>query len=146
MLEGILPSDMPDELAEWVKDSARAEGDTIVVSPESEEYTYVVYYVGTNDAGWIQSIRTTLQNEKLSEYMAAFTENVDVQDPKGNLRYIEIRAQEAASSAAAEEESGSSETESEGSDSSEAEADGADASGEESGSSDASETGTDTEG
>lgn len=146
MLEGILPSDMPDELAEWVKDSARAEGDTIVVSPESEKYTYVVYYVGTNDAGWIQSIRTTLQNEKLSEYMAAFTENVDVQDPKGNLRYIEIRAQEAASSAAAEEESGSSETESEGSDSSEAEADGADASGEESGSSDSSETGTDTEG
>ena len=146
MLEGILPSDMPDELAEWVKDSARAEGDTIVVSPESEEYTYVVYYVGTNDAGWIQSIRTTLQNEKLSEYMAAFTENVDVQDPKGNLRYIEIRAQEAASSAAAEEESGSSETESGGSDSSEAEADGADASGEEAGSSDSSETGTDTEG
>lgn len=121
LLEGVLISDMPEELAEWLGDSARAAGDTTVVSPESEQYTYVVYYVGTNDAGWIQSIRTTLRNEKVSDYMQTFVENIDVQDPKGNLRYIDIRAEEAAASAAAESESASEDSgDGEDSDSSEA--------------------------
>ncbi len=111
LLEGALTSDVPEELAEWLKDSGRAEGDTTVISPESNQYTYVVYYVGDNDAEWIQSIRNTLLNQKVSEYMAAFAENIDVQDPKGNLRYIDIRAEEAAASAAAEAESASADSE-----------------------------------
>lgn len=111
LLEGALTSDVPEELAEWLKDSGRAEGDTTVISPESDQYTYVVYYVGDNDAEWIQSIRNTLLNQKVSEYMAAFAENIDVQDPKGNLRYIDIRAEEAAASAAAEAESASADSE-----------------------------------
>lgn len=36
LLEGALTSDVPEELAEWLKDSGRAEGDTTVISPESE--------------------------------------------------------------------------------------------------------------
>ncbi len=111
LLEGALTSDVPKELAEWLKDSGRAEGDTTVISPESDQYTYVVYYVGDNDAEWIQSIRNTLLNQKVSEYMAAFAENIDVQDPKGNLRYIDIRAEEAAASSAAEAESASADSE-----------------------------------
>ena len=135
LLEGVLVSDMPQELADWMGDSARAEGDTTVISPASEQYTYVVYYVGTNDAGWIQSIRTTLRNEKVSEYMEALTENIDVQDPGDNLRYLDIRAAEeaaaASSEAAAENSEGadSSEAGSEGADSSEAGSEGADSSG-----------------
>lgn len=135
LLEGVLVSDMPQELADWMGDSARAEGDTTVISPASEQYTYVVYYVGTNDAGWIQSIRTTLRNEKVSEYMEALTENIDVQDPGDNLRYLDIRAAEeaaaASSEAAAENSEGadSSEAGSEGADSSGADSEGADSSG-----------------
>ena len=129
LLEGILISDMPEELAEWMGDSGRAQGDTTVVSPESEQYTYVVYYVGTNDAGWIQSIKNTLRNEKVSDYMQTFVENIDVQDPKGNLRYIDIRAEEAAASAAAEAESSSEGSEGgEASDSSDAGSEGGEAS------------------
>ncbi len=128
LLEGVLISDMPQELADWMGDSARAVGDTAVISPESEEYTYVVYYAGTNDAGWIQSIRTTLRNEKVSEYMETFTENIDVQDPRDNLRYLDVRAAEeaaASSEAAAEGSEGTDSSEadsesSEGADSSEA--------------------------
>lgn len=96
LLEGVLPSDVPTELADWMKDSARAAGDTAVISPDSDEYTYVLYYKGTNDAEWIQRIRSTLRNENVSVYMGAFTENVDVQDPKGNLRYLKVRAEEEA--------------------------------------------------
>lgn len=146
LLEGVLISDMPEELAEWMGDSARAQGDTAVISPESEQYTYVVYYVGTGDAGWIQSIRTTLRNEKVSDYMQTFVEDIDVQDPKGNLKYIDIRAEEAAASAAAEAESSS-----EGSDSSEDSdsSDASDAGSEDAGDSDSAESsegGADSEG
>lgn len=103
LLEGVLISDIAPELADWMGDSARAAGDTAVISPESEQYTYVAYYVGTNDAGWIQSIRTSLRNEKVSEYMGAFTENIDVQDQGDNLRYLKIRAEEEAAAAASSE-------------------------------------------
>lgn len=109
LLEGVLISNMAPELADWMGDSARAAGDTAVISPESEQYTYVVYYVGTNDAGWIQSIRTSLRNEKVSEYMEAFTENIDVQDPGDNLRYLKIRAEEEAAAAASSEAADNSE-------------------------------------
>ena len=114
LLEGSIISDLPSEMAEWVQDSARAPGDTAVISPASEQYTYVVYYVGTGDAEWIQKIRTTLVNQKLSDYMEAFTENVDVQDPKGNLRYLKVREEEeAASQASAENGDGSQASEGE---------------------------------
>jgi len=146
LLEGVLISDMPEELAEWMGDSARAQGDTAVISPESEQYTYVVYYVGTGDAGWIQSIRTTLRNEKVSDYMQTFVEDIDVQDPKGNLKYIDIRAEEAAASAAAEAE-GSSEGSDSGEDSDSSDA--SDAGSEDAGDSDSAESsegGADSEG
>ncbi len=110
LLEGAVTSEMPDELAEWLHDSARAEGDTTVISPASEEFTYVVYYKGVGDAEWVQKIRSTFQSERFSEYMAAFTENVDVQDPKGNLRYLEVRAQEEAAAESEAEASGADET------------------------------------
>ena len=94
-----------------------------------------MYYKGVGDAEWIQKIRSTLQSERFSEYMAAFTENVDVQDPKGNLRYLEVRAQEEAAAESEAEASGADETgsdeESGGSASSETE-DGTDASASES--------------
>ena len=146
LLEGVLISDMPEELAEWMGDSARAQGDTAVISPESEQYTYVVYYVGTSDAEWIQSIRTTLRNEKVSDYMQTFVEDIDVQDPKGNLKYIDIRAEEAAASAAAEAE-GSSEGSDSGEDSDSSDA--SDAGSEDAGDSDSAESsegGADSEG
>ncbi len=110
LLEGAIASDMPSELAEWIGDSARAAGDTAVISPAAEQYTYVLYYVGAGDAEWIQRIRTTILNERVSEYMDAFTENVDVEDPKGNLPYLKIREEEAAASQSEAESSSGEES------------------------------------
>ncbi|MCI9437252.1 MAG: hypothetical protein HFH85_08760 [Lachnospiraceae bacterium] len=108
LLEGVMTTDVPTEIAEWMNDSSRQVGDTAVISPASENYTYVVYYKGLNDPEWMQRIRTTLRNEKVSEYLGTFTENVDVQDPKDHLAYLKIRAEEEAAAAASGEESGAS--------------------------------------
>lgn len=108
LLEGVMTTDVPTEIAEWMNDSSRQVGDTAVISPASENYTYVVYYKGLNDPEWMQRIRTTLRNEKVSEYLGTFTENVDVQDPKDHLAYLKIRAEEEAATAASGEESGAS--------------------------------------
>ena len=96
----------------WIRDEARAVGDTAVISPEGEENTFVVYYSGTNEAEWILSIRQTLIGQRMNEYVEELTADGKVEDPKGNLRYLKVQAEaEAAaqeSSAAAEGE-GSSE-------------------------------------
>ena len=71
-----------------------------------------MYYKGTNEAEWILNIRQTLISQRMSEHVSGITEQGTVEDPKGNLRYLEVQAEaEAAaqeSSAAAEGE-GSSE-------------------------------------
>lgn len=113
LLEGVLTSDVPQEMSEWMNDSARQEGDTAVISPATENYTYVVYYKGISDPEWMQKIRTTLRNNKVSEYMGTFTENVEVQDPKEHLYYLKARAEEEA--AASSEEAGESDAGSEAS-------------------------------
>lgn len=109
LVEGALPSSVPDELKEWMTDEARQKGDTVVISPETEEYDYVVYYAGPNDAEWAMSIRNTLINEKMSEYLEEKTQDIQVQDSRGNLNYLKVRAQEEAAKASAESSEGTEE-------------------------------------
>ena len=108
-MEGALPSAVPDELKEWMTDEARQKGDTVVISPETEEYDYVVYYAGPNDAEWAMSIRNTLINEKMSEYLEEKTQDIQVQDSRGNLNYLKVRAQEEEAKASAESSEGTEE-------------------------------------
>lgn len=112
LLEAVASSAVPADVNSWIQDEARAEGDTAVISPEGDENAYVVYYKGTNEAEWILNIRQTLISQRMSEHVSGITEQGTVEDPKGNLRYLEVQAEaEAAaqeSSAAAEGE-GSSE-------------------------------------
>ncbi len=111
LLEAVTSSSVPAEVNAWLQDEARAEGDTAVISPETEENTYVVYYRGTNEAEWILSIRQTMISQRMSEHVDEITAQGSVEDPKGNLRYLKVQAEEAAaqeSSSAAEGE-GSSE-------------------------------------
>lgn len=110
LVEGAMPSSMPDELKSWMTEEARQKGDTIVLSPETEEYDYVVYYVGPNDAEWVMNIRNTLVNQKMSEYLAEKTKDIQTEDPKGNLNYLKVRAQEAAAQASAESEESAGES------------------------------------
>lgn len=112
LLEAVTSSSVPADINAWIRDEARAVGDTAVISPEGEENTFVVYYSGTNEAEWILSIRQTLIGQRMNEYVEELTADGKVEDPKGNLRYLKVQAEaEAAaqeSSAAAEGE-GSSE-------------------------------------
>ena len=60
------------------------------------------YYVGVNDPVWKLSIRTLLLSRTMLEYLDRISENMTVQDPKGNLNYLKV---EAAASEAAQQES-----------------------------------------
>lgn len=110
LVEGAMPSSLPDELKSWMIEETRQKGDTVVLSPETEEYDYVVYYVGPNDAEWIMNIGNTLINQKMSEYLEEKIKDIQTEDPKGNLNYLKVRAQEAAAQASAESEESAGES------------------------------------
>ena len=102
LFEALTSSSVPDELWAWMSESTRTAGDTTVISPENEETTYVAYYVGANDAEWILNLRNTLLSQKMSEYMDNTVGEINVEDPKKNLRYLQVRAEEEAAAAASE--------------------------------------------
>jgi len=96
-------------LAEWLRDSGRAAGDTAVISPEAEELTYVLYYIGTNDAEWMVDVKNTLLADVMTEYLDGITADISVADPKGKLNYLKVyAAREAAESEASAESEGES--------------------------------------
>ena len=92
LVEAATSSSMPSDLSSWTQDESRAAGDTVVITPEGSENTYVLYYKGTNEAEWILSIRQTLINQKMSAYVAELTAEGKVDDPKGNLNYLKVQA------------------------------------------------------
>lgn len=98
LMEGLTSNGLPEELATWMDDKARVKGDTKVVAPEGNA-VYIVYYVGQNQPSWKNSIKTTLVNEKMVEYMAEITQSIPVEDPKGKLNYLKIQAAEQSSQA-----------------------------------------------
>ena len=115
LLEGLSKDGMLDEMAEWLYDSKRVAGDTTILTPEDDDYTYVIYYVGTNDPVWKQNIKNTLLTEAMAQYMTEIVQGYTVQDRRGRLNYLKIQAQEEASrnsenaSATSEEDGGSAE-------------------------------------
>jgi len=110
---------MTDELAAWILDSARTEGETAVITGNEETHTdadgtthtgttnYVVYYVGTNAPAWSLDIEGILLTERMNAYVEEISQGYEVTNDKGNLNYFKIQEAEKAS------ESGSGESESE---------------------------------
>ncbi len=135
LLEAVTSSSVPADINAWIRDEARAVGDTAVISPEGEENTFVVYYSGTNEAEWILSIRQTLIGQRMNEYVEELTADGKVEDPKGNLRYLKVQAE---AEAAAQESSAAAEGEGSSEEGSEA-SDGAEGSSEDTGSEEGSE-------
>lgn len=115
LLEAVTSASLPTEVSDWIHEEGRAEGDSAVISPEGEENTYVLYYKGTNEAEWILSIRQTMISQRMSEYVDGLMAEGTVDDPKGNLNYLKVQAEEEAaaqeSSEAASEEGAGSEDE-----------------------------------
>lgn len=108
LFEALSVSNVSDELKDWMTDSSRVQGDTAVIAPEGESYTYVVYFIGTNEAEWMKSIKNTLLTDIMADYLEEITANYSVEDSRNNLNYLKVEAAESA--AAAANESASAET------------------------------------
>lgn len=99
LYEAITKSGMDESLSGWLFDTARVSGDTTSISIEGD-YTYVMYYVGTNDPEWKLSINNTLVNETMAAYLEEIMADIKVEDNKGNLNYLAVEASEAAAATA----------------------------------------------
>lgn len=93
LYEGIVVSNLSDELKDWFSDSSRVGGDTAVISPEGSNYSYVIYYVAANQPEWLLSIENTLRSNRATEYLDGLVDSVSVEDKKGNLNYLKVYAQ-----------------------------------------------------
>ena len=96
LYKNIKSSGLDAELSGWLFDGARQAGDTSCISVESTGTNYVVYYVGEGDPSWMADIKSTLSTDAKSNYINSLTENVTVEDPKGNLNYLKVQASNAA--------------------------------------------------
>lgn len=94
--------DLNDDLKNWLFDEARKPGDVDSVFLDAYNYTYVMYYVGQNDPEWMATIKSTLLDEKMDEYVDNLVEAVSLSDPHNNLAYIKIHEAEEAAAAEAE--------------------------------------------
>ena len=102
LFEALSVSNVSDELKDWMTDTSRVQGDTAVIAPEGESYTYVVYFIGTNEAEWMKSIKNTLLTDIMADYLEEITANYSVEDSKNNLNYLKVEAAESAAAAASE--------------------------------------------
>lgn len=117
LYEGLIPSGMADELGSWLGDGSRVKGDTVAITGAEGATSYVVYYVGQNDPQWKMSIRSTLLQQTMNEYLEEIRADYEVEDPKGNLNYLKVQESlDAASEEEGESSNAPSDGESEGSD------------------------------
>lgn len=93
LYEGIVSDNMDEDMRAWLEDTGRLVGDTAAFTKEDGS-NYVFYYVGTNEPAWKLTIRSLLLNQTMVEYLERIRENVTVEDPKGNLKYLKVEAAE----------------------------------------------------
>lgn len=99
--EKITKTGMQENLADWLFDEKRVKGDTEIIEI-TDTFNYILYYVAPNKPEWEISITNILTSEAMEEYLEEISKDYTVEDPKGNLEYIEIRAKEAADAEAEE--------------------------------------------
>lgn len=96
-LESVRPEMMSEDIRAWLSDSTRKSGDTIALSPEGDEYSYVLYYLSESDPWWMVNAKSTLLSTTMETYMEEITADISVEDPKGNLKYLHVSADSAGS-------------------------------------------------
>ncbi len=85
LVTGLSTSFMAEEMADWLTDPQRQEGDTFAIDVENEA-NYVLYYLKKNDAAWEINIRQLLLGETMTEYLDGLSAEFTVEDPNGNLK------------------------------------------------------------
>ncbi len=109
LYEGMTASMLDEEMAAWVFAEERKDGDTTAIVME-DAADYVMYFKEFGDFEWKLDIQNTLVSTAMSEYMTGLVEGIEVNDPKGNLRYLEIEALLAEQEASATESTDEAET------------------------------------
>lgn len=107
LMEGVRPGMMSGDMEAWLSDSARKAGDTVALSPEGDEYSYVLYYLSEDDPWWMVSAKNTLLGTTMEAYMAELTADISVEDPKENLKYLHVPEDETGSDGSTDSGTGS---------------------------------------
>lgn len=113
LYEGMTQDGMAnEELSSWLFDEGRAVGDVTSSVDEENGGAFFVYYMGAGQPQWYYSVRNTLQQTALSDYLEEVAADCEVENVRDNLHYLVVEAQQseaAAQSSAAESEAGSTE-------------------------------------
>lgn len=93
LVEGLSEKDLSDEINAFLFAKDTKPGMASVV-PMSDASSYVMYYVGENVPSWKSDVKVTVTNNKMNEYVEELIKDCKVEDPKGYLKYIQIREEE----------------------------------------------------
>lgn len=89
--EGRYRSGIPAEVASWLYDDARQEGDLSVIADEANHKYYVMeflkkYYDEADNA----KISSTIASDRVTEYVQNLVKDFPVSDEKGKLKYLTV--------------------------------------------------------
>lgn len=94
LVEGAAKREITEELGVWLFDAARQAGDTTAITSSDGSYSYVMYYLGQNEPAWKLDIKDTLLSATMNSYIEEAITGIEVEDPKGNLKYLTVEAAE----------------------------------------------------
>lgn len=111
LYEAVKEGQMVTNFNDWIFDASRKPGDTGIV--ESDYGYHIIYFVGDNKEEWYVNIKDTITSNKLNDYMADLTADVEVKDSRHHVAYLhetEAATETASDTAAATESAAESET------------------------------------
>lgn len=91
LTEGRYSSGISSIMQDWLYEDGRKEGDITVLEDENNHQYYVVEFVKRYfDETDNENIANTIASQRTSEYVTGLTENCQVTDIKGELKYLTI--------------------------------------------------------
>lgn len=94
--EGKYYSGISTQMADWLFEDGRTEGDLTVIEDEASHAYYVVEFVGRYyDEADNEKISDNLASQKVTEYINSLSAGYDVTDVKGELKYLTIDTSDA---------------------------------------------------
>ena len=111
LYEAVKKGQMVTNFNDWIFDASRKPGDTGIV--ESDYGYHIIYFVGDNKEEWYVNIKDTITSNKLNDYMADLTADVEVKDSRHHVAYLhetEAATETASDTAASTESAAASES------------------------------------
>lgn len=86
LYEAVKEGQMVTNFNDWIFDASRKPGDTGIV--ESDYGYHIIYFVGDNKEEWYVNIKDTITSNKLNDYMADLTADIEVKDSRNHVPYL----------------------------------------------------------